>query len=588
MVEKYGIELEILTSSFKKKVEETKAMAKNFGAELKQNFTTGMYFDKEKAKRDLDEQVRNVEIAQKKIQSLTAQQKAGWTILPEEFTEANRQLKEAQNNLANVQKDINSLNTTSGMLGSAFNKVRESVKKLGVKLHLVKQSSDGVIKDSGLPSLGNKIVNGMQKATKSIKRFALSLFGIRSIYALVSRASSAYMSQDIELTKKMQGAWASLGAMMAPIMEYIANMLVKIVGYVNVFMKSFLKVDLLAKASAKYMNKMAQSAKETMKALAGIDEITNLNQMNNIENPFATVQNTTLDPDMENKIASLGEKFGVLVEKIKPVFQWIKDEWKTILDALLVGGFVFDIITGNWIGAITKFGVWFTIHWNEIMGEISGITGLKIEDMKFAFDMLWKGIQLGLMWLINVVRSSITFFVTLVQGLTTTITLYVINWVNNIKGVINGIIDFVSGIFTGDWEKAWNGIKDIGVNAFQMFINGVKMPLNLLIDFINAIINGINSIDVKMPDWAGGQEIGFNIPKIPKLATGTNMIENEGLYYLHKNEAVVPEKYNPAVGNGNDMPTTIIVNVAGEKMYEKTIDYINDKSRMLGESVINV
>ena len=41
----------------------------------------------------------------------------------------------------------------------------------------------------------------------------------------------------------------------------------------------------------------------------------------------------------------------------------------------------------------------------------------------------------------------------------------------------------------------------------------------------------------------------------PRLATGTNDIEYEGLYHLHEGEAVVPKKYNPATGgydNGAD------------------------------------
>ena len=37
---------------------------------------------------------------------------------------------------------------------------------------------------------------------------------------------------------------------------------------------------------------------------------------------------------------------------------------------------------------------------------------------------------------------------------------------------------------------------------------------------------------------------------IPKLATGTNYVAGEGLAYLHVGEAVVPKKYNPAVGGG--------------------------------------
>src|SRR5699024_2082124 len=32
---------------------------------------------------------------------------------------------------------------------------------------------------------------------------------------------------------------------------------------------------------------------------------------------------------------------------------------------------------------------------------------------------------------------------------------------NGLWQVLGGLIDFIVGVFTGDWEKAWNGIKDI-------------------------------------------------------------------------------------------------------------------------------
>jgi hypothetical protein len=40
----------------------------------------------------------------------------------------------------------------------------------------------------------------------------------------------------------------------------------------------------------------------------------------------------------------------------------------------------------------------------------------------------------------------------------------------------------------------------------------------------------------------------MEIPKIPKLATGTNNVQRDGLAFLHQGEAVVPKKYNPAMG----------------------------------------
>jgi len=48
----------------------------------------------------------------------------------------------------------------------------------------------------------------LEKMTTKIKRFGLSLFSIRSIWALVSKASSAYLSQDTKLANRLQSIWS--------------------------------------------------------------------------------------------------------------------------------------------------------------------------------------------------------------------------------------------------------------------------------------------------------------------------------------------------------------------------------------------
>lgn len=121
--------------------------------------------------------------------------------------------------------------------------------------------------------------------------------------------------------------------------------------------------------------------------------------------------------------------------------------------------------------------------------------------------------------------------------------------INAIKRIIGGIIDFITGIFTGDWTKAWNGIKDIFGGIFDSMAVIIKAPINAIISAINLLISGLNSIDIKIPDWVpgfGGDEIGFNIPKIPKLAQGGFVEANTPQLAMigdnrHQGEVVAPE-----------------------------------------------
>jgi hypothetical protein len=86
-----------------------------------------------------------------------------------------------------------------------------------------------------------------------------------------------------------------------------------------------------------------------------------------------------------------------------------------------------------------------------------------------------------------------------------------------------GLMDFITGVFTGDWDKAWNGVKDVFSGIFSSLYGIVKAPLNLIIDAINAVISGINSISFDIPSWVpgiGGKAFSINIPKMAKLAKG--------------------------------------------------------------------
>ena len=115
--------------------------------------------------------------------------------------------------------------------------------------------------------------------------------------------------------------------------------------------------------------------------------------------------------------------------------------------------------------------------------------------------------------------------------------------VDDLSKTFGGLIDFITGVFTGDWKKAWNGIKDIFKGIFKGIWNAlkdfVKTPINAIIGFINGLVKGVvngingminalNGLSFSVPDWVpviGGGTFGFNLstitaPQIPYLAKG--------------------------------------------------------------------
>ena len=65
--------------------------------------------------------------------------------------------------------------------------------------------------------------------------------------------------------------------------------------------------------------------------------------------------------------------------------------------------------------------------------------------------------------------------------------------------MLSGIIDFVGGVFTGNWARAWNGVKNIFSNIVSGFAGIFKAPINAIISGINSFIGGLNKI--KIPNW---------------------------------------------------------------------------------------
>lgn len=141
--------------------------------------------------------------------------------------------------------------------------------------------------------------------------------------------------------------------------------------------------------------------------------------------------------------------------------------------------------------------------------------------------------------------------------------------VSGVMNVLQNIIDFIRNVFTGNWEGAWQNVRNIFSNIISGIANIFKTPLNWIIDGINSFIRGINSI--KIPDWVplvGG--LGFNIPTIPRLKVGIDYVPSD--YYpafLDKGERVLTKEENQEYNKNLRKP---VENIIQEDNNNKTIN----------------
>lgn len=149
------------------------------------------------------------------------------------------------------------------------------------------------------------------------------------------------------------------------------------------------------------------------------------------------------------------------------------------------------------------------------------------------FADFWKTVQPQLEPFINLVKEVASYLKEILEPAFKIVWKaagdYVVNFfddvsviIDGVLGVFEGVITFLTGVFQGNWEKAWNGIVQAVGSIFGTLESLVKTPLNAVINLVNKAIGAINKISVDLPSAVGGGHIGFNIPTIPTLAKGTD------------------------------------------------------------------
>lgn len=127
------------------------------------------------------------------------------------------------------------------------------------------------------------------------------------------------------------------------------------------------------------------------------------------------------------------------------------------------------------------------------------------------------------------------------------------NVVTSVQGIFDGLIQFITGVFTGNWAQAWDGVKSIFGNAFSALVELCKVPINAVIGVINGAIRGINSIvggGVTIPDWlpGGGGTFSLHLNEIPMLAKG-GFTDGVSIAGEAGTEAVI--SFDPSVRSAN-------------------------------------
>ena len=155
----------------------------------------------------------------------------------------------------------------------------------------------------------------------------------------------------------------------------------------------------------------------------------------------------------------------------------------------------------------------------EVFNKVKEGIGLAIQGIVAFMQWLWEMLQPILNIVIEAIKICCSAWIGYFQGVLTGVG----KIINGVVEVLGGIVDFIVGVFTGNWQRAWEGVVNIFTGLFQGIVGVCKSVMNGIIGLINGAIRGINKLgSFKMPDWLGGAQVGLNIPQIPMLYKGTD------------------------------------------------------------------
>ena len=211
------------------------------------------------------------------------------------------------------------------------------------------------------------------------------------------------------------------------------------------------------------------------------------------------------------------------------VASWFRQQFQSAWSAIQsIWSVAVGFFRGIWNGITAIFSVvssWFRQQfqsaWNAIKNIWNSATGF--------FRGIWNGIT-GIFssagsWFGNVFNSA----------------------ANSVRNAWNSITGFFRGIWSGI-QSVFGSVSSWFGNVFGSAVNAIKAPINWIIDGVNKMIGGLNSLKFTAPDWVpgiGGKSIGFNLPRLPRLAQGGVLKRGQvGLLEGSGAEAVVPLEKN--------------------------------------------
>lgn len=497
----------------------------------------------DKAKRDLEDYKEKIVEVEQEYEKLSAKKEqmdsilekksAGISLTSAEFTaienyeQIANKVEKAGNNLDKMYAKESMLKQKVESTNFAYEKSTNKVNKLKDKLNQLKldKSKTGIKEfQEGLEKAGKSI----KSSIRSVGKMALAIFGIRTALSLLSRASSTIAQYDEEYANNLEYIRYALAMSLKPVLEYIVGLLAQALQYVNYIASAWFGITggIFKSASAfksakNSMASMSKSAKEMEKSLTGFDEINKLSDNSSVSGGAgAGGVSPSIDiSQMQGEVPSWLKWIADNKDKVLAVLGGIAGFLVSIrlglglIDSLGIGVMIAGIVYS--IGALLKY--LKSPTWKNFGKVIAGIgviiAGLGILILGFPAIVTgvviaivglivanWEKIKKALQGAIDWIRSKLGWikdnfgifgeyitkqFLEIFQFVVNSLDLVFSTW----KKVFDQIIEFFRNVFTGNWQGAWENIK----NIVFILLDALKQHFINMWNFIVGIFSNLGN-----------------------------------------------------------------------------------------------
>lgn len=416
---------------------------------------------------------------------------------------------------------------------------------------IIKTKLDNSGAEKGLALLKTKLLTGLKSVGRILGTLVKSVLSASVIMAgalggIFGVAGIAYgFKKAIEDSETLRGNLQYLVAMvqvavkniaerMLPtilnIMNAIVNAVYKALVYINYITKAWFKLDLFAGASEQFAENMSEAAKSSKKVKDNLQQAP-FDEMNVLSDNNAGAGNQSNAgvpdfPDMsnievpewirwiaENKDLVIAAFAGITAALIAMKLLGL-DPIMALGIGLIVGGIILAIQSlidylndpswENFGGVVQGIGVallGLALIIGSIPVAVAGAIVLILGTIMKYWEDIKAFLQKGIDWLTNqsdfvhktfgdTIGNIYDYIVRSLQR--------VLDWFDltfkSIRKIFDGIIQFVKGVFTGDWKQAWEGIKQIFGGIWDWIKGSAKLVLEGLIDKAKTITSAVGDV----------------------------------------------------------------------------------------------